>query len=144
VRKIDGRAESSRLSVHVVPDSLTIVDFKLLRSEDMIRRTTRKLARLSVMASMIAFAAYGHAGTAAVTPALAACSKALIATLAKSDELPNYTVKAPSSFNSDLVDPNSFTVIARSAKTRELLAKASCKATPEGEVITFRAIPVKS
>lgn len=118
----------------------------------MIPRTTTKpaglsgkrSAKLSVMAAMIAFAAHGHAGTAAVTPALAACSKALIATLAKADELPDYTVKAPSKFSSDLVDPNSFTVVARNARTRELLAKASCKATPDGEVVTFRAIPVKS
>jgi hypothetical protein len=107
-------------------------------------RTARKLAKLSVMASMIAFAAHGNAGTAAVTPALAACSKALIATLTKSDTPPIYTVKAPSVFVSDLVDPNAFTVIAKNAKTKQLLAKASCKATEAGEIVTFRSIPVKS
>ena len=48
-----------------------------------------------------------------MTPALAACSKALIETLAKADTLPAYTVKAPSVFVSDLVDPNAFTVLAR-------------------------------
>ncbi len=110
----------------------------------MITRTTRTIVKLSAMAAMVASAASGHAGTAAITPALAACSKALIAPLAKTDELPAYTVKAPSSFNADLIDPNSFTVVARSAKTKELLAKASCKATKEGEVVTFRSIPVKS
>ena len=65
------------------------------------------------MASLVSFAAYGNAGTAAVTPALAACSKALVETLAKSETLPAYTVKAPSVFVSDLVDPNAFTVLAR-------------------------------
>ena len=106
----------------------------------MIRRNIKYL----VLASMIAFAAHGNAGTGAVTPALAACSKALIETLAKSDTLPAYSVKAPNQFVSDLVDPNSFTVIAKSAKTQELLAKASCKATPEGEIVSFRSIPIKS
>lgn len=106
----------------------------------MIRRTSKYL----VMAAMIAFAASGHAGTAAVTPALAACSKALIETLAKADTLPVYTVKSPSVFVSDLVDPNAFTVVARSAKTKQLLAKASCKAKPNGEIVAFRSIPVKS
>ena len=106
----------------------------------MIRRTTKYL----VATAMISFAAYGNAGPAAVTPALAACSKALIATLAKTDALPSYTVKAPSVFVSDLIDPNAFTVIAKSSKTKELLAKASCKATPGGEILSFRALPIKS
>lgn len=110
----------------------------------MIRTTARNLARLSVMASMIAFASYGHAAGATVSPAFAACSKALIATLAKSETLPSYTLKAPSVFVSDLVDPNAFTVIAKNARTKQLIAKASCKATPAGEVVTFRSIPVKS
>jgi hypothetical protein len=35
-------------------------------------------------------------------------------------------------------------VLAHSVKTKELLAKASCKATPEGEIVSFKAIPVKS
>jgi hypothetical protein len=93
---------------------------------------------------MIAFASYGNAGAAVVPPALAACSKALIATLAKSDAAPAYTVKAPSVFVSDLVDPNAFTVIAKNVKTKQLLAKASCKATPAGEIVAFRSIPLKS
>jgi hypothetical protein len=108
----------------------------------MIRRTTRTFARLSVMAAMIAFAAHGNAGTSAVTPALAACSKALIETLAKTDTLPAYTVKAPSRFMTDLVDPNSFTVIAKHAKTKTLLAKASCKATADGEIVSFRTLKI--
>jgi hypothetical protein len=110
----------------------------------MIRKTTKSITTLAAMASMIAFASYGNAGTAAVNPAFAACSKALIATLAKTDTLPAYTLKNPSVFVSDLVDPNAFTVIAKNAKTKQLLAKASCKATPAGEIVAFRQIPVKS
>ena len=79
-----------------------------------------------------------------MTPALAACSKALVATIAKSETLPAYTVKAPSPFLSDMVDPHSFTVYAHNVKTKELLAKASCKATPTGEIVTFKSIPLKS
>ena len=105
----------------------------------MIRRKT-----LIVMAGMIGFAAVGNAGTAAVTPALAACSKALVETLAKTDTTPAYTVKAPSVFISDLVDPNAFTVLAHHSKTKALLAKASCKATPSGQIVSFKAIPLKS
>lgn len=104
----------------------------------MITRSSKFVAAALVMG----FAAYGHAGTAAVSPALAACSKALVATLAKTDELPAYKVKAPSSYASPMQDPNSFTVIAKSGKT--LLAKASCKAKPDGTLLTFRSIPVKS
>jgi hypothetical protein len=104
----------------------------------MIRRTTRYLAMLS----MISFAAYGNAGTAAVTPALAACSKALVATLVKSEALPAYKVKAPSVFMSDLIDPNAFTVLAHNSKTKQLLAKASCKAKPSGEIVSFRSLPI--
>src|SRR5688572_8941024 len=103
-----------------------------------------RINKLLVMGAMIAFASYGNAGTTAVTPALAACSKALIETLARSDTLPTYTVKAPSAFVSDLVDPNAFTVVAKNARTRQLLAKASCKATSKGEIVAFRTIPVKS
>jgi len=47
-------------------------------------------------------------------------------------------------FVSDLVDPNAFTVYAHHAKTKELLAKASCKATPAGEIVSFKSIPLKS
>jgi hypothetical protein len=128
--------------VRIDVGSLKIVDFKLPRSAEMIIRTAQKIARLSVMASVIAFAAYGHAGTGAVTPALAACSKALIETLAKPDALPAYTVKAPSIFVSDMVDPNAFTVIAKNAKTKALLAKASCKATPDGEILSFKTLKI--
>jgi hypothetical protein len=96
------------------------------------------------MAAVVGFASYANAGTAVVTPALAACSKALIETLAKAETLPTYKVKAPSLFFSDLVDPNAFTVIARHVKTNALLAKASCKATPAGEIVSFRSIPLKS
>ena len=106
----------------------------------MIRRTSK----YATMAVMMAFAAAGHAGSATVTPALAACSKALVETLAKSETLPAYTVKAPSRLASTVVDPNSFTVLAHSATTKELLAKASCKATPEGEIVSFKSIPIKS
>jgi hypothetical protein len=93
---------------------------------------------------VISFASYANAGTAAVTPALAACSKALIETIAKTEALPAYKVKAPNVFASDLVDPNAFTVIARHGKTNALLAKASCKATPAGEIVSFKSIPLKS
>jgi hypothetical protein len=106
----------------------------------MIRRTSKYL----MMAAMMSFAAYGNAGTAAVTPALAACSKALVETMAKDEALPAYSVKAPSTFVSDLVDPNAFTVYARHSKTKQLLAKASCKATSAGEIVSFKSIPVKS
>ena len=43
---------------------------------------------------------------------------------------------------SDLVDPNAFTVVAHNTKTRQLLAKASCKATSKGEIVSFRSLPV--
>jgi len=106
----------------------------------MIRLTTKS----SIIVLMISCAAAGHAGSAAVSPALAACSKALVESIAKSQTLPAYTVKAPSSFVSSYVDPNSFTVLAHSKKTKELLAKASCKATPSGEIVAFKSIPLKS
>ncbi len=106
----------------------------------MIRRTSKFL----MMTGVIGFAAYGNAGTAVVTPALAACSKALIETISKTETLPAYSVKAPTMFVSDLVDKNSFTVLAHSTKTKELLGKASCKATPTGEIVSFKQIYVKS
>jgi len=96
-----------------------------------------------VMIAMALTAASGHAGTATVSPALAACSKALVATLAGTEPLPSYTVKAPSAFVSATVDPNSFTVVAHGKKSRELLAKASCRAKPTGEIVSFKAIPLK-
>jgi hypothetical protein len=104
-------------------------------------RSTRKYL---VIATMIGLAANGHAGTGAVSPALAACSKALVETIAKSETLPTYTVKSPSPFTSEIVDKNSFTVLAHNVKTKELLAKASCKATPAGEIVSFKSIPLKS
>jgi hypothetical protein len=105
----------------------------------MIRRK-----ELFVMAAMIGFAVAGNAGTSAVTPALAACSKALVESIAKAEPLPVYTVKAPSRFVPEMVDPNAFTVLAHDKKTKTLLAKASCKATPAGEIVSFKAIPLKS
>jgi hypothetical protein len=96
-----------------------------------------------VMIAMAAAAASGHAGTATVSPALAACSKALVETLAGNEPLPAYTVKVPRTYVSPTVDQNSFTVLAHGKKSRELLAKASCKARSTGEIVSFRAIPVK-
>ena len=106
----------------------------------MIRRTSKYL----VMASLVSFAAYANAGPTAVTPALAACSKALIETIAKAETLPAYTVKPASLFVADTIDPNAFTVIARHGKNNTILAKASCKATPAGAILSFKSIPVKS
>jgi hypothetical protein len=144
MRKTDALAESSRLSVDWRIGSLAGVFFNLFRSANMIRSTAKHLARLSVIASLIAFASYGHAAAGAVTPAFAACSKALIETLEKSATKSIVTLKAPSKFVPDMVDPNAFTVIATNTKTKALLAKASCKATPDGEVISFRTLPIKS
>ena len=110
----------------------------------MIRRTSKYLPKYLAVVSLAGFASFANAGTAAVTPALAACSKALVQTMSKAETLPTYTVKAPSLFVSDLVDPNSFTVFARHARTKELLAKASCRATPAGEIVSFKSLPVKS
>jgi hypothetical protein len=104
----------------------------------------KRSIKASVLVLMIAIAGHGHAATGVVPPALAACSKALIETLAKPEAMPTYTVKAPRAFVPDNVDPNAYTVIARTAKTRQLLAKASCKATPTGEIVSFRTIPIKS
>lgn len=106
----------------------------------MIRQTSKYL----VATALISFAAYSNAGSAAVSPALAACSKALVETLSKAETLPAYSIKAPSAFVSDLVDMNAFTVLAHDTKTKELLGKASCKATPEGEIVSFKSIYVKS
>jgi hypothetical protein len=105
----------------------------------MIRRNAYFL-----IAGMIAFASHANAGPGAISPALAACSKALVETIAKSDTLPTYTVKSPSPFVSEVVDKNSFTVLAHNVKTKELLAMASCKATPAGEIVSFKSIPLKS
>ena len=110
----------------------------------MNRRTTISMMKAMTVTVMIGCAAAGHAGSAAVSPALAACSKALVETISKSDVLPTYTVKSPSPFVSETVDKNSFTVLAHNVKTKELLAMASCKATPEGEIVSFKSIPLKS
>ena len=96
------------------------------------------------IAGMIGFAAVGNAGTGAVSPALAACSKALVESISTAEKLPTYSVKSPSLFVSEIVDPNSFTVLAHSTKTKELLAMASCKATPAGRIVSFKSIPLKS
>jgi uncharacterized protein (DUF2342 family) len=110
----------------------------------MIRPTTRKMARLMLIAGLVSFASFGHAGTGAVPPALAACSKALIDTLAKPETPLKYVVKPPSSLVSDHIDPNAYTVYAKHQATNKLLAKAACKATPSGEIVSFKTIPVKS
>ena len=102
-----------------------------------------KRSKYPVIAAMIGFATYGNAGTTMVSPALAACSKALVESI-RAEPLPRYTVKAPARFTSELVDKNSFTVLAHNKKTNALLAKASCKATPDGEVVEFKALPVRS
>jgi hypothetical protein len=114
------------------------VDNKLLE-RIMINRTAKLLA----IAGIISFASFGHAGTGTISPSLAACSKALIQTLATSDELPTYKVKPASNFVADMVDPHAFTVVAKDAN-KKLLAKASCKATPKGEIVSFKSIPLKS
>jgi hypothetical protein len=104
----------------------------------------RRIPNYLLITVMTGFAVCGHAGSAAVSPALAACSKALVETLVASESLPRYTVKAPRPSVMTSIDPNSFTVLAHSAKTRELLGKASCKATSSGEIVSFKSIPVKS
>jgi hypothetical protein len=120
--------------------SLTIVDFKLLKEPAMIRPTSKYL----VLAAMISFAAYGNAGTAAISPSFAACSKALVESIAKSEKLPPYSVKEPAATVSSLTDPDSYTVLAHKKSTRTLVGKASCTATPDGEIVSFKSLPVKS
>jgi hypothetical protein len=100
--------------------------------------------KILVASALMSFAAYSNAGTAAISPALAACSKALIETISKAEPLPAYTVKSPSVFVSDVVDVNAFTVLAHNTRTKQLLAKASCKATPAGQIVSFKQIFVKS
>jgi hypothetical protein len=103
-----------------------------------------RLNKILVASALMSFAAHSNAGSAAISPALAACSKALIETISKADPLPAYTVKSPSVFVSDVVDVNAFTVLAHNTRTKQLLAKASCKATPAGEIVSFKQIFVKS
>src|SRR5881628_3820108 len=105
----------------------------------MIRHNIRYVA----LAGMLAIAAHANAGTGTVSPALAACSKALVETISRTEELPAYTVRSPNPFASEMVDKNSFTVFAHNVKTKELLAKASCKATPDGQIVSFKSIPIK-
>jgi hypothetical protein len=105
----------------------------------MIRRN-----KLFLSAALMSFAALSNAGTAAISPALAACSKALVETISKAEPLPTYTVKSPAKFLSDVVDTNAFTVIAHNTRTKQLLGKASCKATPAGEIVSFKQLYVKS
>jgi hypothetical protein len=118
---------------------LTIVVF-ISQERIMISRT----ARIFALAGVISFASFGHAGTGTISPSLAACSKALVATLSKPEAMPTYTVKPASNFIPDTIDPHAFTVVAKNTKTKELLAKASCKATPKGEIVSFKSIPLKS
>jgi len=106
------------------------------------RYVTKYMTKYMTIAVAIGCATAGHAGTATVSPALAACSKALVESISTAETLPAYTIKPPSRFTSGNVDMNSFTVLAHNAKTRELLAKASCKATPAGEIVSFKSIPV--
>ena len=103
----------------------------------------RPTSKYLFLAATIGFAAAGHAGTSTISPALAACSKALVESI-RAEPLPAYTVKTPNPFVSDLVDKNSFTMFAHSKKSKALVAKASCKATPSGEIVEFKALPVKS
>lgn len=110
----------------------------------MNRRITKNSARISMIAGLISFASYGNAGSGTIPPALAACSKALIETLAKSETLPSYSVKPPGMLVSDSIDPNAFTVYAKHAKTNQVLAMASCKATSAGKIVSFKTIPLKS
>jgi hypothetical protein len=105
----------------------------------MIRRN-----KYLLVSALMTFAVCSNAGTAAVSPALAACSKALVETISKAEPLPAYTVKSPSVFVSDIVDVNAFTVLAHNTRTKKLLAKASCKATPAGEIVSFTPLFVKS
>jgi hypothetical protein len=106
----------------------------------MINRTSKYLGAVFI----IGCATVGQAGTATISPSLAACSKALVESISTAETLPSYTIKPPSRFADANVDLNSFTVLAHDAKTRTLLAKASCRATPEGEIVSFKSIPLKS
>lgn len=106
----------------------------------MINRKTSSMA-FAAVASLCAAA--GHASTAPVSPALAACSKALVESIAKSETLPAYTVKPPVTHAASAVslyDPYAFTVIAHKKASGELLAKATCKATPDGQIVSFKPI----
>jgi hypothetical protein len=120
------------------PSSLTLVVTKLQEC-NMIRRN-----KFLTVACLAGFAAVSNGGPMAVSPALAACSKALVESIARAETLPVYTVKSPSPFMSESVDPNAFTMLAHDKKTKVLLAKASCKATPSGEIVSFKSIPLKS
>jgi hypothetical protein len=102
-----------------------------------------KPVRMAAATLVTLFAVSGHAATTPISPALAACSKALVESIAKAETLPAYTVKAPVTHASSAVslyDPNSFTVIAHKKASGELLAKATCKATPAGEIVSFKTI----
>jgi hypothetical protein len=136
MRKTDGSRDSSRLSRQRRASSLALVE-NIFQECIMIRRK-----QLIVISALIAFAAHANAGPSAVSPALAACSKALVESI-RAEPLPVYTVKSPG-HSSAYMDPNSFTVLAHNKKTKELLAKASCRATAEGEIVEFKAYPVKS
>jgi hypothetical protein len=102
----------------------------------------KRKSRMAAAAIISLFAASGHAATATVSPALAACSKALIESITKAETLPAYTVKPASALAGAgaVYDPNSFTVRAHGKKTGELLGKASCKATSDGQIISFKSL----
>jgi hypothetical protein len=123
------------LYVHAAASSLTLVvnNFGVLNMK-------RKYAYI---AAMIGFAAQGNAATSTISPALAACSRALVESI-RAEPLPAYTVKLKTGFVKDISDRNSYTVLAHSKKTKALLGKASCKATPAGEIVEFKSLPVKS
>ena len=88
---------------------------------------TRKTTKLAFAAIVTMFAVSGHAATAPISPALAACSKALVESITQAETLPAYTVKPPvthATGSVSLYDPHSFTVLAHEKKSGELLAKA--------------------
>jgi hypothetical protein len=97
-----------------------------------------------VFAAMLGIAAQANAATAAVPASLAACSKALVESISSAEPLPLYTVKLKSGFVTEMTERNSYTVLAHSKKSKTLIAKASCKATPDGEIVEFKPLPTKS
>ena len=103
----------------------------------------RKPVRMAAATVITLFAVSGHAATTPISPALAACSKALVESITKAETLPAYTVKPPVTHASSAVslyDPYAFTVIAHKKASGELLAKATCKATSDGQIVSFKTI----
>ncbi len=98
-----------------------------------------------VLAAMIGMAAQGNAGTATVTPALAACSKALVETLSPSRRpLPAYTVKAPSAARPEQRRPELVHGAGAQREDQGAAGQGFVQATPTGEIVSFKSIPVKS